>query len=207
MENRYAVYFDHRKILFLPELPDQLNRKDTVIKDAVGWDTFKRFIDSEKSSLLCVSDNPSRMFRHFATFFHYIEAAGGLVADPTGYWLFIFRKSRWDLPKGKMEKDEPAEDAAIREVQEECGIGNLEVLHSLPKTYHVYPYLGDQWALKKTHWFFMKTSTCCRAEPQTSEGIIRAEWKHPDHLSEVMSNTYGNIKELLALCRQLTSRS
>ncbi len=203
MGNTYSVYFDRRKIQFLSQPPDQLNREDALVKDAVDWDTFVHFIDSEKSSLLVAGNNPARMFRQFATLFYNIEAAGGLVTDPSGYWLFIFRKNRWDLPKGKTEKNEPAEKAAIREVQEECGIDNLQIVQSLPQTYHVYPYSEKQWALKKTHWYFMKTSKCCRAEPQVSEGIIRAEWMHPDNLSEVLSNTYGNIKELLTLCQQL----
>ena len=51
-----------------------------------------------------------------------IEAAGGLVKNENGDYLFIYRNDKWDLPKGKIEKDEKTKVAAVREVEEECGI-------------------------------------------------------------------------------------
>src|ERR1700759_4462521 len=35
-----------------------------------------------------------------------IKAAGGMVRNDDGNYLFIFRNGKWDLPKGKVEKDE-----------------------------------------------------------------------------------------------------
>ena len=55
----------------------------------------------------------------------YVPAAGGIVQNEHREVLFIFRKGKWDLPKGKMEKAERPEVAAIREVEEECGVTGL----------------------------------------------------------------------------------
>ena len=35
-----------------------------------------------------------------------MEAAGGLVKHANGSYLFIYRNDKWDLPKGKIEKNE-----------------------------------------------------------------------------------------------------
>ena len=51
-----------------------------------------------------------------------IEAAGGLVINRKGEYLFIYRNDKWDLPKGKLEKGERKRQGAVREVEEECGI-------------------------------------------------------------------------------------
>ncbi len=199
MENNYSVFYDQREIAFLPGRPNIDSNFDIVTEHPVSWDLFMRFVEAGKGSLYCISNDPGRSFRQFATFFHFVGAAGGLVSDPTNYWLFIFRKGRWDLPKGFTEAGESPERAAIREVEEECGINNLRIIAQLPDTYHVYLDGESDWALKKTSWFFMKTGKCCQAEPQTSEGITKALWKHPDDLAEILGNTYGNIRELLSV--------
>ncbi|MDP3432455.1 MAG: NUDIX domain-containing protein, partial [Bacteroidota bacterium] len=51
-----------------------------------------------------------------------IPAAGGLVKSSGQSLLFIKRLGVWDLPKGKIDMDETPEIAAIREVEEECGV-------------------------------------------------------------------------------------
>ena len=53
-----------------------------------------------------------------------IIAAGGLVTNENNELLMIFRRGKWDLPKGKLDKGETIEECAIREVEEETGIGN-----------------------------------------------------------------------------------
>ena len=84
-----------------------------------------------------------------------IKAAGGLVKNLNGEYLFIYRNDKWDLPKGKVEKNERVKEAAVREVEEECGIKVDKLGDKICKTYHVYINKGDV-VLKKTHWFDMK---------------------------------------------------
>ncbi len=204
MEKSHAVFFDRQKILFTGRLSDEQAAQYLIIHQQIGWEGFMDFIRSGTGAMACVSDDPALRFRQFSAMFRQIEAAGGLVADPTDHWLFIYRRDRWDLPKGMVDPGETPEQAALREVKEECGIGGLRIIHQLDPTYHVYPLNGDNaWAFKKTHWFFLRTRICCQAEPQASEGITRAEWKDPGMLDDVYSNTYGNIKEMLFTCRDL----
>ena len=198
MEAPVKIYFENKKIVFSTN--KHIANDNKVFREKFSWTDFIEFTSRPDTEIYCVSDRPHALFRSFASMFNVIDAAGGLVEDPDGYWLFIFRRNRWDLPKGMTEKGESARAAAIREVEEECGIPHLSILHPLPHTYHVYPGNKGNWMLKKTSWFFMKTPECCQAEPQVSEGIIKAEWKSPERLGEVYDNTFGNIKDTLDFC-------
>src|SRR4051812_48020306 len=60
--------------------------------------------------------------------FTIIRAAGGLVVNDGGEMLFIFRRGKWDLPKGKLEEGEDLEECAVREVEEETGLKNVKLL-------------------------------------------------------------------------------
>ena len=125
-----------------------------------------------------------------------IEAAGGLVFNKDGDILMIFRNGKWDLPKGKLEKEESIEKCAIREVNEECGIGDLQIVKQLTDTYHTYELNGRK-ILKRTFWFKMKTGYNRQLIPQTKEGITKAVWVKQHEIIEKLQNSYGNIIELL----------
>ena len=77
----------------------------------------------------------------------------------------IFRNSKWDLPKGKLEVGENIQECAIREVEEECGISNLEIVSELSSTYHTYEMNGKA-ILKRTYWFKMNTNYDNKLLPQ-----------------------------------------
>jgi hypothetical protein len=51
-----------------------------------------------------------------------IQAGGGLVYNDAGDIMMIFRRGKWDLPKGKLDKGETIDECALREVGEETGI-------------------------------------------------------------------------------------
>lgn len=136
-------------------------------------------------------------FKDFQTCFKLIHAAGGIVHNSEGEKLFIYRLDKWDLPKGKVEKNEGIEEAAIREVEEECGINGLTILKPLNDTYHVYK-LKNKLILKRTFWFDMKTTYQGKLTPQLEENITKAEWLTDTQITEnVLDNTYASIRELL----------
>ncbi|HKJ41038.1 MAG TPA: NUDIX domain-containing protein [Sunxiuqinia sp.] len=130
-----------------------------------------------------------------------IPAAGGIVWNERQQLLVIKRFGKWDLPKGKIETAETTEQAAIREVEEECGISGLKILNELPATFHIYrsPYIKQEnnWVLKKTHWFEMGYSGNDLLKPQIEEQIEEVRWFNRDELDNVYQNTYGNMRQLL----------
>ena len=125
--------------------------------------------------------------------FKLIEAAGGLVRNAAGEGLFIFRRGHWDLPKGKIDKGETVEQAAVREVQEETGITQVTLGAALPTTYHTYRNRKDKRVLKRTYWFEM-TTTDTELIPQTEEDIEAAVWHPVERYAQLEGPMYANIE-------------
>lgn len=130
-----------------------------------------------------------------------LPAAGGLVRRDDHSFLFIKRLGVWDLPKGKIEKKETPERAAIREVEEECGVRGLQIIRQLDSTFHLYrsPYLNfpDNLVLKETKWFLMNCEGEQSLVSQGEENIEEVRWFPADKLQEVMDNTYSSLREFL----------
>ena len=134
-----------------------------------------------------------------------IEAAGGLVKNETEDYLFIYRNDKWDLPKGKIEKGEGVKEAAVREVEEECGIKVSKLEEKICKTYHVYIYKGDV-VLKKTHWFNMRYKGHEKLKPQKEEGITDVRWFSKSYIGTIEANTFPSIMDVLAKEDLLTEK-
>lgn len=128
-----------------------------------------------------------------------IEAAGGLVLRPDDSFLGIYRIGKWDLPKGKAESGETPEITALREVEEECGVTGLSIVHPICKTYHVYP-LRNQFVLKTTHWYLMDWSGGGTIVPQTEEGIEEIRWIDASERQSFCENTYRSVAEVVQQC-------
>ncbi|MGB1451658.1 MAG: NUDIX hydrolase, partial [Marinirhabdus sp.] len=100
--------------------------------------------------------NPEKIERFLRKKLPVVEAAGGLVFNQKKEILFIKRNNKWDLPKGKIEKNETHEAAAIREVVEETGVQDLKINRFIAQTYHVFKRSG-KFKLKVTYWYEMHT--------------------------------------------------
>jgi 8-oxo-dGTP pyrophosphatase MutT (NUDIX family) len=120
------------------------------------------------------------------------EAAGGAVLNEKNELLLIKRNDVWDLPKGKIEKNESHEQAAIREVQEETGLKNVSIAHSLESSYHTY-FEGEDRILKICYWFEMNAKSEEKLQPQTEEKITEIEWVSKDKITNYMSLTYPSL--------------
>ena len=136
------------------------------------------------------------LFEKFKSFFKYIEAAGGLVQNDDKEILFIYRLGKWDLPKGKKEKNESIENTALREVMEETGAKGLNLTEHLTDTYHTYRIKNDI-VLKKTYWYFMNCNDFNNLKPQTEENISELKWIGKSDLQLIKSNTYSSIIDVL----------
>lgn len=125
-----------------------------------------------------------------------IRAAGGLVVNDEGKILMIFRRGKWDLPKGKFEDGETIEECAEREVVEETGLARVDRKKPLLISYHAYTEKKERY-LKETHWFLFSAPGKQDVVPQIEEDILQIEWVNPDDLSKYTNNTYGLIKDVL----------
>ncbi|MDR0687240.1 MAG: NUDIX domain-containing protein [Prevotellaceae bacterium] len=139
---------------------------------------------------------------YFCSRYRLVEAAGGLVKNSAGEYLMIFRNGRWDLPKGKREEGESMEQAAVREVMEECGISRLTLQGLLVATYHTYALQGVD-VLKKTCWYAM---TCSgkqrRLRPQAEEGIEAAEFLPAEKVAGYLLRAYPAVRDVFAAERR-----
>ena len=139
----------------------------------------------------------TKLWDDFTGLYKIIEAAGGVVTNPNGEILFIFRLGWWDLPKGKIEKGESIESAALREVEEETGCSNLKLGRKLLETYHTYKLKKGKRVLKKTYWFHMEAEKQ-ELIPQTEENIELAQWMSSKSFFEKDRVVYRNILDVLA---------
>lgn len=155
----------------------------------------RAFSQSLKGNYHILSSNPEVDMKEAFGETLQIDAAGGIVRDPTGRVLLIQRLGRWDLPKGKLEKGEGIEEAALREVEEECGIRQLLIETQLPRTWHGYDVYGEP-TIKCTHWFAMKTTQEQKAMPQTEEDITEAVWQSPELAAKNLAKSYPAIRSL-----------
>lgn len=167
--------------------------------DAQSFDfiTFYKELDKDSTKqYLLVTENPKAVFKKLKKQCQLIKAAGGLVRNAQGDFLFIYRNKKWDLPKGKVEKGEKMKEAAVREVEEECGVKILAYDKILCKTYHIYEMNGNV-VLKKTNWYPMTVKGQPKLIPQKEEGITKAGWYGRDELKPLLSNTYLLILDVL----------
>lgn len=198
----YKVFINHKTIFLTQDISNlKLDAEDILVhphtKSALIHE-FHRFLNNPFALKLYLfkPNHPKQLYRDFLSMFVKIEAAGGLVLNASGQFLFIYRYGKWDLPKGKIEHFEKKNEAALREVEEETGIGKLIIVDSLIRTRHLYDEKGKH-CLKLTWWYFMKTSDQRVPVPQKEEGITNAQWIDRDKLKEVMMNTYPSIIEVL----------
>jgi 8-oxo-dGTP pyrophosphatase MutT (NUDIX family) len=195
----YKVFVDHKPVIFI-ESKDVVKKQPSVkARDIVSFPKGIRLLLRTQATidepLQIVCDDPEAEFKRIFSDFIKIKAAGGLV-QRKGLFLMIKRKGLWDIPKGKIDKNEKKKAAAIREVSEECGIDGHEISEKLVVTYHTMKWKG-RWALKRTDWYMMKYKGPSKVTPQIKEGITKVKWMPEDYMLAVRGRTYGSINEVL----------
>ncbi len=193
----YKVFINEKKIVLSQE---PQNSPKTLNYD--GTHSFEFAIDlltnTPSQGLNIYHNDIDELWTDFKAFFRNIEAAGGIVLNSENKILFIHRLGKWDLPKGKIEKGESRELAAVREVEEECGISDLTLKEFINSTYHIYTERDGEKVLKTTYWFEMFYNGNETLKPQIEEGINEAGWKNAQEIeSEIIPSTFQNIKLIL----------
>jgi ADP-ribose pyrophosphatase YjhB (NUDIX family) len=130
-----------------------------------------------------------------------VRAAGGLVKHDDDKALMIFRRGKWDLPKGKLNKNESIEDCAIREVEEETGLVNVEIKSPLMVTYHTY-HEGTKYVLKESHWFTMYVSGEQQLIPQIEEDVLDIKWIDQKDIRSYVSKGFPLILDIMEAAKQ-----
>ncbi|MBN8663466.1 MAG: NUDIX domain-containing protein [Chitinophagales bacterium] len=124
-------------------------------------------------------------------------AAGGLVENELGQILMIFRRGKWDLPKGKLDPQESIDECALREVKEETGLTELIMGRFICTTSHEY---YDQWlqqdVIKESHWYHMRASIYAPLIPQTEEDILEIRWVSSKEWPGLLEQSYSTIQQV-----------
>ena len=193
----YKVFYNQKPLFFTTDLTNNSDETPLLfIKYTSALVIVNALRNKNTKAVYLYHPKEEKLEKHFLKHFPVVEAAGGLVEHTDGRYLFIYRNDKWDLPKGKIEKNEVIIDAAIREVTEETGVGDLMVTKPLNTTYHVFNSRG-KFKLKKTYWFLMKSNYDAPLVPQEEENIQAAVWRSKTDFPLLMKNAYENIKILL----------
>ncbi len=185
------------KVIFLTDEP--------IVKGASNSFALKEVSFKEILSLLKKPDvkalflhhhNADKLLSKFRKKVKTIIAGGGRVSNLNGDVLFIYRNKKWDLPKGRIERNETIVEGALREVKEETGVKKLKIIGSIGPTYHLFKRNGET-KLKITHWFEMSTTYTGELCPEKSEGISKAVWLSEDKIQKASTKSYANIANLL----------
>lgn len=189
------IYLENRSIILCDK--DNTNYKNCVSVSSCE-ELSSLYTDFEKGledQIVFTYSDENMLKDWFFSMFTIVSAAGGLVQAESKS-LFIFRRNVWDLPKGKIDDGETIEEAAVREVQEECGLSEVVIEKELLTTYHIYVFKGKT-ILKPTFWFLMKSSEETLT-PEIEEDIEKAEWRTSDSIEDIKANTYPSILDVLS---------
>ncbi len=154
------------------------------------------FEASATLSLICIpSEDTETAYKRICSEFKEVNAAGGLVSNKRGDCLLIKRNGLWDLPKGHQEKGEDIRITAIREVQEETGVDQLQLRGLICITDHCYRRNGI-WHLKHTWWYDMLYTDPVNLTPQNEEDISKAAWVAKSSLPPFLKDSFPSIVEV-----------
>lgn len=200
-----TIYFGEKPLFLCDELTDELqpfiHHDDTIFIDELDRHTVKSMIHEIQEEKIHAGvfyhPNLEELKKEFFKKFTPITAAGGLVRNEKNETLLIFRKGKWDLPKGKLDKNEKLEDCAVREVEEETGVKGARIIEPLTITYHTY-HEGSRFILKDSHWFLMKVTGEQNLTPQTEEDITEIRWVPRSELNKYREECFPAIRILLS---------
>ena len=142
----YKVFVNQDVIILTSEIP--FGKKINL------YDLKKKSLDEiislvkKHHKIFLFHKNSEKLVSTFQKKIKVVKAGGGIVKNINDETLFIYRRNKWDLPKGKMDKGETIDQTALREVKEETGIKNLSIIDFKINTYHVFKK-GKEYRLKE----------------------------------------------------------
>ena len=191
----YQVFYKKKIILLTDVFKEGKDFKSFPIKDVKLKKVIKLLNKKNTNSVHLFHKNKDKLLKYFFKLIPTVIAAGGKITNSKSETLFIYRNDKWDLPKGKAEKNEQLPQTAIREVKEETGIKEVSINKPLDITYHIFRR-NNEYRLKVTYWFDMFSDYEGIFFPQLDEGITDVKWVKKNDLEEIKINSYPNIRLL-----------
>lgn len=118
------------------------------------------------------------------------ETAGGIVLNKRGEVAVVSQRGNsWSLPKGHIDPGEDALIAARREIWEETGIAQLQLIRPLGsyQRHRGTPTGGDDLRELKTIYMFLFTTDQDKLAPQDPVNP-EARWVNPDGVEELLTH-------------------
>ena len=190
----YKVFINKLSII-LTSKNKSLSQENSFLLTSITLNEILKKVRKHKKIFL-YHPKKSELLKVFKSKIKVIFASGGIVKNDNNQILFIYRRGKWDLPKGKAEKGESIKETAIREVIEETGIEKLKIDKYFSNTFHIVRN-NKKYFLKETSWFLMSSNFKGKLKPQLNEGIKSVKWKTFDDAKKIKKKTYGNISIIL----------
>ena len=190
----YKVFINNLSII-LTSKNKSLTQENSFLLSSITLNEILKKVRKHKKIFL-YHPKKSELLKVFKSKIKVIFASGGIVKNDNNQILFIYRRGKWDLPKGKAEKGESIRETAVREVIEETGIEKLKIEKYFSNTFHIIRN-NKKYFLKETSWFLMSSNFKGKLKPQLNEGIKSVKWKTFDDAKKIKKKTYGNISIIL----------
>jgi 8-oxo-dGTP pyrophosphatase MutT (NUDIX family) len=198
------IYFNNKPLYLLDQITrdveDYLHHDDTVFIDEFNIHTVKAMIhEMELPKIhagIFLHQDVEALLKAFKKKLTLVLAAGGVVHTKEDDLLLIFRRGKWDLPKGKLDGRESLEACALREIKEETGVKQLQSEGPLCITYHTYHEFGKH-ILKESHWFLIRAEKQETFIPQTDEDIELCKWVPIDQLAPYLENMHASLIDVV----------
>ena len=197
---RYELFHNNSSLKIIKISTEQQNAEGLLFSNDLDISPLvNNFINNYQNiTFLCPTEElVEAAFEKVKHFFRYELAAGGIVTDNNDI-LAIRRYHKWDFPKGHVEDGETDEQAAHREIAEETGIDNTQIIHDLGTTHHIFrSSYFDGYVLKRTHWYWMKNLGSRNVVPQTEENIKEVRWFDKKNINTIKQDTYPSVLTIL----------
>ena len=196
----HKIYFEKRCMIICPPEEQAMTDPNAILFNIGSSADIHALVEMMEISdslyrVYIPTDNVESTYRMICAEFREVNAGGGLVSNRRGDYLLISRNGLWDLPKGHQDPDEDISVTALREVQEETGIDQLQLRDLICITDHCYRRDGI-WHLKHTWWYDMLYTDPTDLTPQREEDITKASWIAKSSLPPFLRNTYPSILEV-----------
>ena len=202
------IFFGNKPLFLCDAVDDTLepymHHDDAVYIDELNTHTVKSMLHEMQLEKIHAGvfwhPDLEELKKAFFKKFTLVQAAGGLVRDEEQRILLIFRRGKWDLPKGKLDKGESLEACALREVEEETGLRQTRLLAPLLITWHTY-HEGSRFILKESHWFTMDVKGKQELVPQVEEDITELRWVTDAEAASLFPQTFPSVVDVLLKAR------